>query len=79
MVKNCQNKLKFHLVVEKDRGNSWKKIRKKKSAVFLGNFFRGLSFYGADCIGEQCQKTLKSNNGRRIFVVDLILKFNYKG
>jgi hypothetical protein len=34
MVKYCQNKLKFHLVVEKDRGNTWKKIRKIKSAFF---------------------------------------------
>jgi hypothetical protein len=24
MVKYCQNKLKFHLIVEKDRGNTWK-------------------------------------------------------
>jgi hypothetical protein len=25
------------------------KIRKKKQAFFLANFFRGLSSYGADC------------------------------
>jgi hypothetical protein len=29
MVKYCQNTLKFHLVVEKDRGNTWKKNQEK--------------------------------------------------
>jgi hypothetical protein len=34
MVKYWQNKLKFHLVVEKDRGNTWKKNQEKKLAFF---------------------------------------------
>jgi hypothetical protein len=50
MVKYCLNKLKFHLVVEEDRGNTWKKNQEQKLAVFLASFFRGLSFYNADCI-----------------------------
>jgi hypothetical protein len=41
----------------KGQGQLMEKNQEKKSAVFLGNLFRGLSFYGADCIGEQCQKT----------------------
>jgi hypothetical protein len=50
MVKYCQNKVKSHLVVEKDRGNTLKKNHEKKnSAVFLAIFFRGLRFYIADC------------------------------
>jgi hypothetical protein len=35
MVKYCQNKLKFHLVVEKDRGNTRKKICQFCFAVFF--------------------------------------------
>ncbi len=47
IVKNFQNKLKLQLVVEKDRGKDI--------------FFRGLSFYGADC-------TLR-------FLTEIFLKF----
>jgi hypothetical protein len=37
--------------VEKDRGCTWNKNQEKKSAFFFwAIFFRGLSFYSADCI-----------------------------
>jgi hypothetical protein len=45
MVKYCQNKLKFHLVVEKDRGNTWKKIRKTKLASFFLAIFLEVSVF----------------------------------
>ncbi len=43
MVKYCQNKLKFHLVEEKDRGNTWE----KKSAVFFSAIFLEVSVFTA--------------------------------
>ncbi len=46
MVKYCQNKLKFHLVVVKDRGNTWEKNQEKKSAVFLAIFLKVSVFTG---------------------------------
>jgi hypothetical protein len=50
MIKHCLNTVKHCLPVEKDRGNACRKNQEKKtSRFFLANFFRGLSFYGADC------------------------------
>jgi hypothetical protein len=50
MIKHCLNTVKHCLPVEKDRGTSCRKNQEKKtSSFFLANFFRGLSFYGADC------------------------------
>jgi hypothetical protein len=40
--------MKHHPLVEKDRGNACRKNREKNEPFFLANFFRGLSFYGAD-------------------------------
>jgi hypothetical protein len=42
MIKHRLNTVKHSLLVEKDRGNA--------CFFFLANFFRGLSFYGADCM-----------------------------
>jgi hypothetical protein len=39
MLKYCQNKLKFHLVVEKDRGNTWEKKLGKKISHFFAIFY----------------------------------------
>jgi hypothetical protein len=50
MIKHRLNTVKHRLLVEKDRGNACRKNQEKKRAFFLANFFRGLSFYGADCI-----------------------------
>ncbi len=49
MIKHCLNTVKHCLPVEKDMGNACRKNQKKTSRFFLANFFRGLSFYGADC------------------------------
>jgi hypothetical protein len=38
MLKYCQNKLEFHLVVEKDRGNTREKNQEKKVSGFFGYF-----------------------------------------
>jgi hypothetical protein len=55
VVKNCQNKLKFHPVVEKDRGYTWNKNQEKKfRRFFWANFLRGLNFYGAGCTYKIC-------------------------
>jgi hypothetical protein len=43
MVKYCQNKLKFLLVVEKDRSNTWGKNLEKRP--FFGNFFFEVSVF----------------------------------
>ncbi len=41
--------MKHRLLVEKDKGNACRKNQEKKTnSFFLANFFRGLSFYGAD-------------------------------
>jgi hypothetical protein len=37
--------LKYRLVVEKDRGNTWKKIQEKNEPFFVAILFKGLSFY----------------------------------
>jgi hypothetical protein len=43
--------VKLRLLLEKDRGNTCSKNQGKKiTRFFWGNFFRGLRFYGADCI-----------------------------
>ena len=49
MIKNRLNTVKHRLLVEKDRGNACRKNQEKNEPFFLANFFRGLSFYGADC------------------------------
>ncbi len=50
MIKHRLNTVKHCLLVEKDKGNACRKNQEKKtSRFFLTNFFRGLSFYGADC------------------------------
>jgi hypothetical protein len=50
MIKHRLNTVKHRLLVEKDRGNACRKNQENKQAVFLANFFRGLSFYGAGCM-----------------------------
>jgi hypothetical protein len=45
MVKYCQNKLKFHLVVEKDRGNTWKKNQENKISQFFLAIFLEVSVF----------------------------------
>jgi hypothetical protein len=50
MVKHRLNMMKHRLLVEKDRGNTCRKNQEKKWSIFLANFFKGLSFYSADCI-----------------------------
>ncbi len=47
MVKYCQNKLKFHLVVEKDRGNTWKENQEKKISLFFWQLFLEFSVFTA--------------------------------
>ncbi len=56
MIKHCLNTVKHCLPVEKDRGNACRKKQgKKRGRFFLANFFRGLSFYSADCMWSRCR------------------------
>ncbi len=49
MIKHRLNTLKHRLYVEKDKSDACRKNQEKKPCCFfLANFFRGLSFYGAD-------------------------------
>jgi hypothetical protein len=53
MVKYCQNKLKFHLVVEKDSGNTWRKKIRKKNQLFFMAIFLDVSVFEALTVLER--------------------------